>query len=636
MKKIFFCLAFTAFVLNVNSQNNMTPELLWKLGRVSAVGITKDNSGVVFAVSTPDVQQNKSSRKLYYISLKGGIPRQIADSENLVANDRQSPDGKYSLSSEDVKLKNVFGKDFYPDLQKSNVQIYDQLTYRHWDEWEDGAFGHVFIHPVVNGKPGEGKDIMPNEMFDVPQKPFGGDEDFIWSPDSKSVVYVTKPLSGTKYALSTNTDVFQYDVSSGETTNLSKGMMGYDVNPAFSSQGTLAWLSMARDGYEADKQDIVVKTPAGIMNLTKNWDETVEGFKWSIDGKKIYFFAPIDGTLQLFEVNYPGLTNMLPVVHQITKGDFDVSGIVGQVGNTMVVTRTDMNHAPELYTVDLSNGSMQQLTHVNDDVYKTVNMSKVERRYVTTTDNKKMLVWMIYPPNFDAGKKYPTLLYCQGGPQSPLTQSYSFRWNFQLMAGGGYIIVAPNRRGMYGHGRAWNEQISKDWGGQVMKDYLTAIDDVSKENFVDKNRLGCVGASYGGYSVYYLAGIHNNRFKTFIAHDGVFDLRSMSGTTEELWFSNWENGGYYWEKNNKVAQKSFEQFNPINFVDKWNTPILIIQGGRDYRVPVEQGLQAFQVAQLRGIKSKLIYLPDENHWVLKPQNALVWQREFYKWLKETL
>ena len=636
MRKILFLFSLITAAISVYSQNNMTPELMWKLERVSAVGITKDNSGVVYAVSTPDVDQNKSSRKLFYLALKAGMPRQVADSENLVGNDRISPDGKYMISAEDVKLKNVFGKDFYPDLQKSTVQIYDQLSYRHWDQWEDGAFSHVFVHPVVNGKPGKGKDIMAGELYDVPQKPFGGDEDFIWSPDSKSVVYVTKQLSGTKYALSTNTDIFQYDLATGATTNLSKGMMGYDVNPAFSSQGTLAWLSMARGGYEADKQDIVVKTPAGILNLTKNWDETVESFKWSLDGKKIYFNAPIDGTVQLFEVNYPGLTKLLPVVHQITKGDFDVSAIVGQVGNTMVVTRTDMNHAPELYTVDLSNGSMQQLTHVNDDVYKTVNMSKVERRYVTTTDNKKMLVWVIYPPNFDASKKYPTLLYCQGGPQSPLTQFYSFRWNFQLMAGGGYIVVAPNRRGMYGHGRAWNEQISKDWGGQVMKDYLSAIDDVSKEKYVDKNRLGCIGASYGGYSVYYLAGIHNNRFKTFIAHDGVFDLRSETGTTEELWFTNWENGGYYWEKNNKVAQKSFEQFNPINFVDKWNTPILIIQGGRDYRVPIEQGLQAFQAAQLRGIKSKLLYFPDENHWVLKPQNALVWQREFYKWLKETL
>jgi len=295
-----------------------------------------------------------------------------------------------------------------------------------------------------------------------------------------------------------------------------------------------------------------------------------------------------------------------------------------------------MNHAAELYTVDISSGSMKQLTHVNDSIYSRVAMSKIEKRFVTTTDNKKMTVWVIYPPDFDPSKKYPTLLYCQGGPQSPLTQSYSFRWNFQLMAANGYIVVAPNRRGMYGHGQAWNEQISKDWGGQVMKDYLSAIDEVSKESYVDKDRRGCVGASFGGYSAFYLAGVHNNRFKSFIAHDGIYDIRSMSGTTEELWFTNWEFGGNYWEKTNKTAQKAYNEFNPITYVDKWNTPILIVQGGKDYRVPIEQGLQAFHAAQTRGIKSKLLYFPDENHWVLKPQNALVWQREFFKWLGETL
>lgn len=611
----------------------MTPELLWKLGRVSAVGLTSDGKGIVYTVSTPDVEQNKSNRKYYFIPLAGGTPLPIADTNRLVRNDRISPDGKYILTTSDVKLMNVYGKDRYPDLQKSNVQVYDQLGYRHWDEWEDGSFSHVFVHSLTDGKQGEGKDIMSGQPFDVPQKPFGGDEDFIWSPDSRSVIYVTKPVSGTKYALSTNTDIFQYDLATGTTTNLSKGMMGYDIAPSFSSTGQLAWLSMKREGYEADKQDIVVRDKGQVRNLTRAWDGSVDGFKWSADGKTIYFSAPVDGTHQLFEVNASGTA---PRVRQITKGDFDIAGLVGLAGNKMVVSRTDMNHAAELYSVDLGNGGLQQLTHVNDDTYKDVSMSRVERRYVTTTDNKKMLVWVIYPPGFDPSKKYPALLYCQGGPQSPLTQSYSFRWNFQLMAANGYIIVAPNRRGMYGHGQAWNEQISKDWGGQVMKDYLSAIDDMSKEKFVDSKRLACVGASYGGYSVFYLAGIHNNRFKTFIAHDGVFDLRSMSGTTEELWFTNWENGGYYWEKNNPAARKTFEQFNPINFVDKWNTPIMIVQGGRDYRVPIEQGLQAFQVAQLRGIKSRLLYFPDENHWVLKPQNALVWQREFYKWLKETL
>ena len=628
-----FSLALVFVAIIASSQQNMSPELLWKLGRVSPVGLTKEGNALVFAVSTPNMEQNKSTRKLYRIALDGGMASEIPDTVQLVRNDRISPDGRYMLKAADVQINKVFGKDRYNDLPKSNVQVYDSLNYRHWDEWEDGAFSHIFIHPMENGKPGIGKDIMSGLPYDAPQKPFGGDEDYIWSPDSRSVIYVTKPSAGTSYALSTNTDIFQYDLATGKTTNLSAKMMGYDVNPAFSSKGVLAWLSMKREGYEADKQDIVIKTPKGIVNLTKDWDNSVEGFKWNTEGNEIFFYGAVNGAKQLFRIsNLDGK----PLIKQVSQGDFDITGIVGQSGNTLVVSRTDMNHATELYTLDLSSAAMKQLTHVNDSIYKNVNHSKVERRYVTTTDNKKMLVWVIYPPNFDPSKKYPTLLYCQGGPQSPLTQSYSFRWNFQLMAANGYIVVAPNRRGMYGHGQAWNEQISKDWGGQVMQDYLSAIDAMSKEKFVDRDRLGCVGASYGGYSAFYLAGIHNNRFKTFIAHDGVFDLRSMSGTTEELWFTNWDIGGYYWDKNNKAAQNTFNRFNPSDYVSKWTAPMLIIQGGRDYRVPVEQGLQAFQAAQLRGIKSRLLYFPDENHWVLKPQNALVWQREFYKWLSETM
>jgi dipeptidyl aminopeptidase/acylaminoacyl peptidase len=414
-------------------------------------------------------------------------------------------------------------------------------------------------------------------------------------------------------------------------------MPGYDVNPQFNKKGELAWLSMKRAGYEADKQDLFVSNGVSKMNLTAQRDDIhVEGYKWSDDNRKLFFWAPIDGTLQLFEVNYPGLTKMMPVIRQITKGDFDVTGVVGQSGNTLVVSRTDMNHAAELYSLDINTGSMQQLTHVNDATYATLSMSKTERRIIKTTDGKDMLVWVIYPPDFDPAKKYPALLYCQGGPQSALTQFYSFRWNFQLMAANGYIVIAPNRRGMPGHGTKWNEQISKDWGGQVMNDYFSAVDGLSKEKYVDKNRLGCIGASYGGYSVFYLAGIHNNRFKTFIAHDGVFDLRSMYGTTDEMWFENWDKGGAYWDKSNAAAQKSYAKFNPSDLVAKWNTPILIYQGGKDYRVPIEQGQQAFQAAQLRGIKSKFILLPDQNHWVLTAQDALVWQHEFYKWLDETL
>lgn len=634
MKKYFFF--FLAFVsIESKAQDLMTPEKLWQLGRVSGLGISKDKKHVVYNVSTPNVEANKSSSKKYMVSLMDGSVQPVVSTDTLLANSRISPDGRYKISDESVKIKKISGVDYYPSLTKSNVYIFDNLNYRHWDTWEDGNFDHVFLEDLNN--PGSKKDLMEGEPHDCPTKPFGGSEDYVWSADGKQVVYATKKKYGVDYAISTNTDLYAYDIASGTTRNLTEDMAGYDVNPSFNKKNELAWLSMKRDGYEADKQDIIVWNGKTRMNLTQFRDDIhVEGFIWSEDGNKLFFYAPVNGTLQLFEVNYPGLKKTLPYVRQITKGDFDINGIVGQVGNTLVVSRTDMNHAAELYTVDLQSGAMKQLTHVNDEQYANLRLSKTERKIVKTTDGKNMLVWVIYPPDFDPSKKYPTLLYCQGGPQSPLTQFYSFRWNFQLMAANGYIVVAPNRRGMPGHGTKWNEQISKDWGGQVMQDYLSAIDAVSKEKYVDKNRLGCVGASYGGYSAFYLAGIHNNRFKTFIAHDGVFDLKSMYGTTEEIWFVDWDFGGRYWDKNNTVIKNTLTKFNPSEMVDKWNTPILIYQGGKDYRVPIEQGLQAFQAAQLRGIKSKLVYLPDENHWVLSAQNALVWQKEFYKWLEETM
>ncbi|MDD2793623.1 MAG: S9 family peptidase [Sediminibacterium sp.] len=638
MKKLLLIAAFGAGILEGYAQQLLTPEKLWQIGRVSALGLTNDRSAVIYSVATPDIAANKQIRKKYRLPLNGGATVEITETASLLSNDRVSPDGKYMISSKEVKIKPVTGSDLYPDLPQSDAYVYTTLNYRHWDTWEDGKFGHVFVAPLVNGQPGEAKDIMAGEPYDCPQKPYGGDEDFIWSRDSKKILYVAKKLYGKDYAVSTNTDIFSYDVEKGTTTNLTAANKGYDIAPQFSNTGTLAYLQMQRDGYEADKQDLIVLTEGGTkVNLTALRDDIhVEGFKWSNDGKLLFFWAPINGTLQLFSVNNTGATKMLPQIRQITNGDFDVTGIVAQTENSLIVSRTDMNHASELYTVDLHSGTMQQLTHVNDAFYSALALCKTERKFVTTTDNKKMLVWVIYPPGFDPAKKYPTLLYCQGGPQSPLTQFYSFRWNFQLMASQGYIIVAPNRRGMPGHGTKWNEQISKDHGGQVMKDYLSAIDAVSKKSYVDKNRLGCVGASYGGYSAFYLAGNHNNRFKTFIAHDGIFDTRSMYGTTEEMWFVNFDYGGPYWDKKNALTQKAYQQFNPINFVEKWNTPIMIVQGGKDYRVPIEQGLQAFQAAQLRGIKSKLLYLPDENHWVSTAQNALVWQREFFKWLEETL
>jgi dipeptidyl aminopeptidase/acylaminoacyl peptidase len=637
MKHRFVFLLFTLFSISSFAQKKMTPELLWKLGRVSALGISKDKKYIVYSVSTPDVDANKSKRRSYILPVNGGHATEINNPDSLLVNEKISPDGKYMISNKEVLIKKIQSADAYPDLKKSNVYVFDNLNNRHWDTWEDGKFDHVFISKMENGKPIDEKDLMPDEPYDCPQKPFGGDEDFIWGPGGKNVVYVSKKKFGKDYALSTNTDLYSYNIETGKTEDLTVDNKGYDVNPSYNKNGTLAWMSMKRDGYEADKQDIIASTGLGKVNLTGHRDDIhAEGFRWSEDGKNIFFWAPINGTLQLFEVDYTGATMKLPEIKQITKGDFDITGVVGQSGNALIVSRTDMNHAAELYSVDVSNGTMKQLTHVNDSTYNTIGMCRTERRWIPTTDGKKMLVWVIYPPNFDPAKKYPTLLYCQGGPQSPLTQFYSFRWNFQLMASQGYIVVAPNRRGMPGHGTKWNEEISKDHGGQVMKDYFSAIDAVSKEKYVDKDRLGCVGASYGGYSVFMLAGIHKNRFKTFIAHDGIFDTKSMYGTTEEMWFVNWDYGGPYWDKKNTAAQKAYNQFNPSNYVDKWNTPIMIVQGGKDYRVPIEQGLQAFQAAQLRNIKSKLLYLPDENHWVLSAQNALVWQREFYKWLDETL
>jgi dipeptidyl aminopeptidase/acylaminoacyl peptidase len=617
-----------------SAQQVLSPELLWKLGRVSVLGISKDGKSVVYKVAIPSVEENKSNSKFYTIPVNGGNATEVNDTKDLVYDKNVSPDGKYILSSQEVKINKVLGKDIYPNLDKSNAQVYNSLDYRHWDTYNDGSHNHVFY--AENIDKATPIDIMANEPYDSPQKPHGGDEDFIWSPDSKSIIYVSKKKFGTEYAISTNTDLYEYNLETKTTKNLTEANKGYDTNPTFSPTGNLTWLQMKRDGYEADKNDIIVRFKGMDMNLTASWDGSVDNYAWSADGKKVYFVAAVDGTKQLFEVNFPGLTKIAVMVTQVTNGDFDVSDIVAFSGDNVIVTRTDMNHAAEVYSYNLKKKTWLQLTKINDETYSKLALPKYERRYVTTTDGKKMLVWVILPPNFDKNKKYPTLLYCQGGPQSPLTQSYSFRWNFSLMASQGYVVVAPNRRGMYGHGQEWNEQISKDWGGQVMDDYLSAIDDVAKESYVAKDRIGAVGASYGGYSVFYLAGIHNNRFKTFISHCGVFNLESMYGTTEEVFFNNWDHGGAYWEKDNAVAQKTYAKFNPINMVDKWNTPILIIQGGKDYRVPIGQGQEAFQAAQLRGIKSRFLLFPDENHWVLKPQNAQVWQSEFYKWLKETL
>ena len=633
MKKCILVLLAIFGANHLYSQQTLTPELLWQVKKVSPVGVSDDGENLVYKVSTPNMAENSFDSEYFKMPIEGGKPSKIKANKTSVRDKNLSPDGKYLLMNKAVAINKVTGKDTYTDLQKSDAYIYTSLDYRHWDKWNDGSFNHVFYK---NTKTDEMVDLMPNEPYYCPQAPFGGDEDYIWSPDGKDIYYVSKKVAGTEYARSTNTDIYKYNLANKSTENITKENKGYDTQPTFSSNGALAWLQMEADGYEADKNDLIVLMDGIKQNLTKQWDGTVNSYMWSDNGVDIYFTAPVDGTIQLFKVNHPGRKRIIPVVTQISEGQFDVTGIVAKKDNTLIVSRTDMNHAKELYSFDLETKKFTQLTHVNDDLYAKLSLPKVEKRYVTTKDNKKMLVWVILPPNFDVSKKYPTLLYAQGGPQSPLSQFYSFRWNFQVMASQGYIIVAPNRRGMPGHGVEWNEAISGDWGGKAMQDYLDAIDEVAKEPYVDKDRLGAIGASFGGYSVFYLAGNHEGRFKTMIAHDGMFDNRSMYGTTEELFFVNKDMGGAYWEKDNAVAQKTFTEFNPATYVDKWDTPILIIQGGKDYRVPIEQGLQAFQAAQLRGIKSKLLYFPEENHWVLQPQNALVWQRQFFDWLKETL
>lgn len=660
--------------LGVNAQSRMTPEMLWSLKRVSGEGISPNGDRIYYAAKQYDWHTEKSSTTHYVINTTTGEKKEykVAEGKDIVQRDNNtwyasdgktlfvsmdngrtwksfynglqdaenikvSPNGRYIAFTKDVMVTPMLGKDLYPDLPKTTVQIYTDLSYRHWDNWEDGKYSHVFIADVKKGK---AIDIMADEPYDCPQKPFGGAEDLVWRPNSKGLVYVCKKKTGKEYAISTNTDLYYYDVVAHRTINWTAGMPGYDTQPAFSPDGRrIAWLSMAHDGYESDKNNIMVAeldapSSAWKINVTDSWDGTVDGFTWVNNGN-IYFAAPWKGTKQLFEAYIPSNIKQTtqPEIRQATDGQFDITGIVGEGKDEMIVTRCDMNHANEIYAVNRKDGSMHQVTHENDDIYNSIKMGKIEMRKVTLKDGKKMSTWVIYPPDFNPHKKYATLLYCQGGPQSEVSQFYSFRWNFQLMAANDYIIVAPNRHGLPGFGTKWNEEISKDWGGTPMQDYLAAIDDVSQESYVDKSRLGCIGASYGGYSVYMLAGMHEGRFKSFIAHDGLFDLKSWYGTTEELWFANWDIGGPYWQS---AAAKSYDKFNPSNFVNKWDAPIMIVQGGIDYRVPIEQGLEAFQAAQLRGIKSKLLYYPNENHWVLHAQNGIAWHREFFKWLKETL
>ncbi|GET28077.1 S9 family peptidase [Prolixibacter sp. SD074] len=654
----------------------MTPEVLWSFGRMSGAEVSPDGKSVVYAVTYFNIPENKSYRDLYSVSTDGGTPVQLTDTPEKEFNPQWRPDGKkigyLSSKSGSVQLweMNPDGSgqhqvshidggiigfkyapaqdrilyikavkldksvhDLFPDLPKANARLETDLMYVHWDQWHDYTYQHVFVTDYNENNVVAGTDIMKGGRFDTPMKPFGGIEQVNFSPDGEKIAYTCKKKVGRAYALSTNSDIYLYDIANGETINYTKGMMGYDINPVFSPDGKkLAWESMERDGYESDKNRLFIADLAtgDKKDYSKDFDQNVHGLVWSADSKTIYFISDIHATDEMYSLDVAADS-----IHRITDGVHNYQGVM-TAGNKLIGQRVSMSHPADLYSVNPADGKAMQITAINKKYLDQLTFGKVEKRWVKTVDNKKELVWVIYPPHFDPNKKYPTLLYCEGGPQSTVSQFWSYRWNFQMMAANDYIIVAPNRRGLPGFGTRWNEEISGDYGGLAMDDYMSAIKAVAKEPYVDNNRLGAVGASFGGYSVYYLAGHNNGYFKAFIAHDGIFNFEAMYTTTEEIWFVNWDLGGSYWDFKNPVAMKSYARFSPHKYVQNWDAPILVIHGGKDYRIPYTQGEAAFNAARLRGIPAEFLYFPEESHWVLQAQDGILWQRVFFNWLDKYL
>ncbi|AFD06442.1 S9 family peptidase [Solitalea canadensis] len=674
MKKILIAVALLVST-QVMAQTRLTPETLMKFGRVAEPRVSPDGKKVVYNVRNMDIAANKGNSDIFIVDINGQNATAIANEVGDEASAKWRPDGKkigylkdgqvwemnpdgtgkvqvtdvkdgisgfgyspkmsYIWFLADVKLdKNP--AEIYPDLPKvEGARIIDGLFYRHWTAWHDYAYSHVFIANYADGKVSNIKDIMSNERFDAPLQPNGGEEQFAFSPDDKKIAYTCRKLNGTSEAVSTNSDIYVYDVTAGTTENISEFNKGYDTNPRFAPDGKkMLWLSMERDGYEADKNRILVYDIAAKTHndVTKHFDNSVGKAEWDMDSQRIFFLAGIQATEQImmFDPKLRSMSQVVPltdVVADIT--DFDFTYVNKKP--VMVAAMMNISLPTEVFTLEVGKKQLTQITQVNTQLLSTLKMGKVEKRMVKTTDGKDMLVWVILPPDFDPNKKYPVLLYCQGGPQSTVSQFFSYRWNFQLMAANDYVIVAPNRRGLPSFGQAWNEEISGDWGGQCMRDYLSAIDEVSKESYVNKDRLGAVGASFGGYSVYWLAGHHEKRFKAFISHCGVFDLESMYGTTEETWFPNFDLGGPYWKN-----PDSYQKFSPHKFVQNWDTPILVIHNEKDFRVPLGQGMEAFSAAQLQNIPSRFLYFPDEGHWITKPQNSILWNRIFFDWLDKYL
>lgn len=666
MKSIIYLLFINFFTSYISAQSVLTAEKLWQLGRVSLEDVSPDGKSTVYAVTYYSITTNKGNTDLYIVDNTTKISKKITAFDGHENNARFRPDGKKigflkdglfhemnldgsdltQVSSEemngfiyspkgnriaflqDVKYRKTV-KEMNPNLPLANAKIMESLNYRHWKSWDDQNDSNVFFADYSDGKLTSIPTNIVNEPFEAPVDPDDGIEQVAFSPDGNKIAYSCKKLTGTAYAISTNTDIYVYNILDKSTKNVSIKNKGYDKSPVFSPDGNyLAWNSMERDGYEADKNRIFlyeIKSEK-ITDLTKDFDNFADDPKWSIDSKKIFFIGPHEGTRQIFTVD---INNKK--IERLSSGIFDYQAIIPS-SYQLITSRVSMSNPAEIYSVNLQ-GEDNQLTFVNQKLWDSITKGAVTKKMVKTTDNKMMQVWVVTPPNFDSNKKYPSILMCQGGPQSMTSQSFSYRWNMQLMAANGYVVIIPCRRGMPGFGTAWNEQISGDWGCQAMNDLLSASDDMKKEPFIDPNRMGAAGASFGGYSVYWLAGNHQKRFKAFIAHCGLFNMESWYGTTEEMWFANWDLQGSYWQKNKPLA---YTKYSPHNYVQNWDTPILVIHCEKDYRVPVSEGIQAFQAAQLRGIPSKFLYFEDEGHWVTKPQNSLLWQKEFFGWLDKYL
>ena len=658
----------------------LTPEALWAMGRIGSSSVSPDGKQIAYTVSYYSVKENKSHTVIYVMNadgtnnlllthtadseveptwIKGGSKiafltaasgsmqiwemnpdgserKQLSSYEGGIEGFKFSPDESKVLFISQVKYGQRTS-DIYPDLDKASGKVINDLMYKHWDEWVENI-PHPFVASFDGNQVGAATDILKDEPYESPMKPFGGIEQLAWSNDSKQIAYTCRKKTGLEYSVSTDSDIYLYNTETGETRNLCKEdatdkNLGYDTNPKFSPDGkSIAWQSMERDGYESDRNRLcVMDLKSGEKTyVTEAFQSGVDDYCWAPDGKTLYFVGVWHATSMVHSTNLKG------EVKQLTDGMYDYTSVAMLNNKQLLTKRHSLSEADELFTVDLKKkNAVTRITKENDQIFSQLQMGKVEARWTKTVDGKDMLSWVVYPANFNPNKKYPTLLFCQGGPQSPVSQFWSYRWNLQLMAANDYIIIAPNRRGLPGFGMEWLEDISTNYGGHCMDDYLSAIDDIAKEPYVDKDHLGCVGASFGGYSVYWLAGHHNKRFKAFIAHDGFFNMEQQYLETEELWFTNWDLGGAYWEKNNPAVQRSYAN-SPHLFVDKWDTPILCIHGEKDFRILASQGMAAFNAAKLRGVPAQLLIFPDENHWVLKPQNGILWQRTFFAWLDKWL